>query len=190
MSPRWGARSAVLPGAVGIDRKTFRDLDNLIRDLEYNQRAFKQGENLLVRMLAMTQKGIAQQKSRGMVDPSGVAGRPWGIPVRRISQAYYKGWKERKIGHASWMTYNDSREAFFIEFAINPRVTGAVRRPILKMSAVATLRFVQRTKLIERFAASTIGATRNQRGQYRSFQARMSGSLLLGVIGPEGNLPG
>ena len=188
--PRWGARSGVVPGAVGIDRKTFQDVDNIIRDLEYNQKAFKQGENLLIHMLAETQKGYAQMKSRGMVDPSGVAGRPWGIPVRRISQAYYKGWKVRRIGPASWMTYNDSREAFFIEFAINPRVTGAVRRPILKMSAVATLRFVQRTKLIERFAKSTIGATRNQRGQYRSFQARMSGSSLLGVIGPEGSLPG
>lgn len=213
--PRWGSRSAALPGAVGIDRQTFRDLDNLVEDLKYNQRAFQQGENILIRMLAETQKGIAQRKSAGPVGTmsstgtssshvggtrSGIlgtktgttlpGGRPFGIPVRRITGEYYRGWKVRKIAPAMWMTYNDSREAFFIEFGINPRVTGAVRRPILKMSAIATLRFIQRTKLIERFAKTTIGATRNQRGQYRSFQARMSGSTLLGVIGPEGNLPG
>jgi len=188
--PRWGARSAVLPGGMGINRRTFIELDNLIRDLEYNRKAFRQGENILIHMLAKAHQGIAQRKSAGMVSPSGEAGRPWGIPVRRITGAYYRGWKVRRLGHAMWMTYNDSREAYFIEFAINPRATGAVRRPILKMSAVATLRFVQRTRLIERFTKSTIGATRNERGQYRSFMARMQGSSLLGVAGPQGTLPG
>jgi len=188
--PRWGARSGVIPGAFGIDRRTFDDIDRIVRDLDQNLKAFHQGENLLIHLLAKTQQGVAQAKSRGMVDPSGQAGKAWGIPVRRISEDYYKGWKIKKIAHGIWMTYNDSREAFFIEFAINPRATGAVRRPILKMSAVATLRFIQRTRLVERFTASTIGATRNQKGQYRSFGARMSGSQLLGVVGPEGRLPG
>lgn len=188
--PRWGSRSASVPGAVGLDRKTFIDLDNLIRDLEYNKKAFARGENILIHMLAKAHQGLAQQKSRGMVDPTGKAGRPFGIPVRRIKSAYYQGWRVRRIGKAAWMMYNDAREAYFIEFGINPRATGAVRRPILKMSAIATLRFVQRTRVIDRFAKSTIGGTRNQRGQYRSFSARMEGSQLLGVIGPEGSLPG
>lgn len=186
-------------------RAHFQDVDGLMEDLRMNQRMFARGENLLVRMLAMTHMSLAQQKSRGPVMPglrqhgpsrsgTGVmaypGGRPWGIPVRRITGAYYAGWKMKRIGPSMYMVYNDSREAFFIEFGINPRATGAVRRPILKMTAIGTLRFIQRTRLIERFAKTTIGSTRNTKGQYQSFMARMSGSNMLGVIGPQGKLPG
>jgi hypothetical protein len=192
-----------------ITRAHFRDVDGLVEDLRFNQRMFARGENLLVRMLAMTHVSLAQQKSRGPVvqgqrrynaprgkahifgTKSGFQGpKPWGIPVRRITGAYYEGWKMKRIGPSQYMVFNDSREAYFIEFGINPRATGAVRRPIMKMTAIGTMRFIQRTHLIERFAEATIGGTRNKKGQYQSFMARMQGSNMLGVIGPKGKLPG
>jgi hypothetical protein len=181
---------AQLRAPIGISRGMIHDMDGLMEDLRFNQKQFRTAEDLLVRMLAMLHKGLAEQKSRGMVTPTGVGGAAWGIPVRRISGAYYEGWKVRRIGPSMWMTYNDSREAFFIEFGINPRSSNAVRRPILKMSSIATLRYIQRTRLIEKFAKATIGSTRNTRGQYRSFMSRMAGSSLLGVVGPSGSLPG
>lgn len=210
------------PVGMKFTRAHFQDVDGLMEDLRMNQRMFAKGENLLVRMLAMTHMALAQQKSRGPMMPGArrmaspgartvtglISGRQYhetarqvaaaqypgsrafGIPVRRITGAYYAGWKVRRIGPSMYMTYNDSREAYFIEFGINPRATGAVRRPILKMTAIGTLRFIQSTRLIERFTEATIGSKRSKRGQYQSFLARMAGSNMLGVIGPKGKLPG
>lgn len=188
--PRWPARSSSIPGAFQVNRKLFNELDDHIRSLQTGSRQHDDAMDLLTRLLAMTHKGFAQAKSRGAVSPSGSAGRPWVIPVRRITQDYYRGWIVRRIGRGAYLVTNLSREAVFIEFGINPRVPeDAVRRPIMKMSAVATLRFVQRTQISQRFAQGTFGSLRSNKGQFRSFAARMAGSSVLGVVGPQGRLP-
>lgn len=184
-----GSGTSRMRNAGALSPLIFEDVDELLSNLRYMSKQWRQAENLLIRMMAAAHKGLAEQKSRGMVVQDYRQGRPWGIPVRRISEDYYRGWKIRKVAPGMWMTYNDAREAYFIEFGINPKATMTVRRPILRMSAIATLRFLQRTRMLERFTGATIGARRNQRGQYRSFMARMMGSALIGVTGPTGHLP-
>lgn len=79
----------------------------------------------------------------------------WKIPVRRITGAYLAGWKVRHIGVGIWETYNDSREAYFIEFGINHRGTGLtstgglvrIRRPVLKLSVMQAVAFARGTKM-------------------------------------------
>jgi hypothetical protein len=84
----------------------------------------------------------------------------WKIPVRRITENYYNGWKVKRIAPSLWALINDSREAFFIEFGIHPsgmRVEGKggkyylkgsrrVRRPIRKLSLKRTLAFVDQSR--------------------------------------------
>jgi hypothetical protein len=75
----------------------------------------------------------------------------WKLPVRRISNAYYLGWKVRSLGYAHWQLYNDSREAYYIEFGINWRGAGRrVRRPVRKMSLRRTLDFMRTTQAFHR----------------------------------------
>ncbi len=78
----------------------------------------------------------------------------WTIPVRRITQDYYHGWKHKKLGNARYMVYNASREAYFIEFGINHQATGLVgsngvrvrvRRPVMKLAVIKALNFARAT---------------------------------------------
>jgi hypothetical protein len=190
---RWG-RPATIPGAFGITRQMFNDLDNLIRGFQDFPEAHNRATDTLVHLLAMTQKGFAQKMSRGVVTPNGQAGMPFTIPVRRLTMGYYHGWFVKRLGHAQWYLGNNSREAMPIEFGVNPRaLADAVPRPILKNSAIETLRFVARTRINERFAADILGPLRNPRGQYRSFDQRIRPFLLnlAGRMpaGPQGRLP-
>lgn len=68
----------------------------------------------------------------------------WKIPVRRITGRYYLGWKVRKLKPAVWQLYNDSREAYFIEFGIHTSLR-RVRRPIRKLSLRKTMDFMMAT---------------------------------------------
>src|SRR5687768_1276522 len=146
-SGRWGKRAAVIPGAYGISRQTFNELDRAIDAMKQIPRNFDRGMNVLVHLLAMSHKGVAQRMSRGTVSPTGQAGMPWAIPVRRISRDYYEGWYVKKIGPQMWAMGNDSREAMPIEFGINPFAPDAVPRPILKTSGIETIRFISRTRV-------------------------------------------
>lgn len=81
----------------------------------------------------------------------------WRIPVRRISQVYFYAWFAHRLNRGHWETANFSREAFFIEFGINHDRLGAtglkdsagnrvrIRRPIMKLSLLATLRYIEGT---------------------------------------------
>lgn len=120
--------------------------------------------NVLTSLLARTNQAFAQEMSRGPLDPQ--ERKPdaaWKIPVRRISSAYYRGWKVRRLAPAVWMLYNDSREAYYIEYGINHVGRGTtvtykngrtyiksgarVRRPIRKMSLIKTLNFVDHSRV-------------------------------------------
>jgi hypothetical protein len=101
--------------------------------------------------------GYAQQRSRGFLDAREQNPQfAWKIPVRRISGAYLLGWKVEHAGMGHWRTYNDSREAYYIEFGINHEGTGVtgpqgtrvrIRRPIMKLSVMDTLAFVRETEM-------------------------------------------
>lgn len=116
----------------------------------------------LVFHMALLNQGEARKMSFGPLDPRMEnPAAAWKIPVRRISSRYYVGWKVMRIGPAAWRLYNDSKEAYFIEFGIhqwgatgsggapggNPR---RVRRPIRKLSLLKTMEFMQKTAVYHR----------------------------------------
>jgi hypothetical protein len=139
-----------MPGYFRIEQETFVELDNLIRGLEMAGKNIKPAMNMLCQVLAYTGLAQAQKRSRGFVDPNQTAPQQaWKIPVRRITSAYYHGWKVRRITYGVWQVYNDSREAYYIEYGIH--TSGRrVRRPIAKLSLLATLRFAD--PILHRFS--------------------------------------
>jgi hypothetical protein len=186
MPPRWPQRTSIIPQAFAISPSTFREVDDLLSALKMGTRQWFQVDDVAVQLLAKTVQGFAQKYYRG---PTGGAGRPWTIPVRRLTGRTYRGWQVRKVTMGAWEVFNEERGAYMVEYGI-ARYGGGVRRPILKMSSIATIRFVQRTKFGERMMAGTWGNLRNNKGQFQSFAASMRGSSLLGVVGPTGRLPG
>src|SRR5687767_3334467 len=144
---RWGSRTSVLPGAVGITTNMFDVVEEFLQDFRHSISAFRYGEQALVMLLAKTSQGYAQQMSRGPVDPR--EQRPsaaWRIPVRRITSRYYQGWKVRRIAPNIWEMYNDAREAYFIEYGISPSPR-RIRRPIRKLAYIKTVKFVASSKV-------------------------------------------
>lgn len=191
MPPSWPSRSSVIPRAVGIGRSDFSDVDELIRSLRRGTREFDSAMNLAAQMLAKANQGIVQGYMRGPttrpVDARRIASS-FSIPVRRVTGKTYQGWRVRRIRQGMWELFNEERGAWAVEFGVVAGGHGR-RRPVLKMSAVATLRFVQRTRFGNRIYHGTFGNLRNNKGQFRSFAARMQGSSVLGVAGPLGRLP-
>lgn len=144
-------------GALTLDGSTFEAIENYIQWSRRVPKKFPGAMNHLVRMMAMVHIGFAQQYSLGPMDArQQTPALAWKIPVRRISGRYFFGWKVRRVGLGVWQAYNDSREAFFIEFGIhrNP-ATGRVasrriRRPINKLAMQRTLRFLATTAVANR----------------------------------------
>jgi len=95
-----------------------------------------------VQLLARTNRAFSQELSRGPVDPQqNNPNAAWKIPVRRISSRYYQGWKLQRVARGVWRVYNDSREAYYIEYGIHtsPR---RVPRPIRRRALLKTLHFI------------------------------------------------
>lgn len=135
-------------GMVSVD--DLNTIEDYIRDLGHVSRNLRFGEALIARVLSHVQLGFAQSLSGGPVDPQQTnPGAAWKIPVRRISEDYYRGWKVKRVAPGWWQVYNNSREAYFIEFGINPRasVGTPVRRPIRKISLIRTLRFADQSRI-------------------------------------------
>ena len=192
MSPTWSKRSGSIPGAVGLSTETFREIDELISALRTGSREWGAAMDLGAQALAMASKGIVQSYYRGVVIRPQDARRvpsTFAIPVRRVTQATYKGWRTRRIAPGVWELFNEERGAYMVEKGIYRGGNGGRRRPVLKMSAVATLRFVQRSRFGNRIMAETFGNLRTNKGHFRSFSARMAGSNILGIAGPVGYLP-
>lgn len=167
-----------------ISHETYDDIDDWIRAAQETGRSIRYGMNALAMIMAYTNQAFAKELSAGPVDPkmhgrmetghrwishpNGMVQRQpiythtaWKIPVRRITERYYYGWKVRRLAPGLWMLFNDSREAYFIEFGIHPtgtlRATDKghtfvvrVRRPIRKLSLKKTLKFVDSTRVAHR----------------------------------------
>lgn len=186
------------PGAFTFSRKTFESIENAIADNQASVAKMNAGIDLLVRGVILVVKGGAEARSRGPVAPRkrSVPALAYKIPVQRITGAYYAGWTQRRLGMGHWVVYNDTLEAYLIEYGIFQRV----RRPILKMAVLGMLKFLQSTSTIERFMDYVIAPKRNDRGQFQSFQSRMAGTETVAqgagatmggyLAGPEGTLPG
>jgi hypothetical protein len=157
--------------------ETFRGIEAAIQWAEVEvPRQLRYKMNELCFHMAILNQGFARKMSYGPSDPSGGATEfheltghkisglggfskqgptyksspaAWQIPVRRITGRYYLGWKVRSIGVATWQLYNDSREAYYIEFGIHTSLR-RVRRPIRKLSLMQTMNFMMRTEAYHR----------------------------------------
>jgi hypothetical protein len=158
-------------------------------DIQSSKEKVAMGLDLIVRSMVLVMKGLAQEKAGGPVAPRhrSVAALAYRIPVQRITGAYYAGWTQRRVGPAHWILYNETVEAYFIETGMFMRI----RRPILKMSLIGMLRFIQTTRTGEHFLEWVLAPRRNAKGQFQSFATRMKGTETLGSLaGPTGSLPG
>jgi hypothetical protein len=185
-----------VPGAYGITRKSYEELDELISSLRMGTRQFDKAMNVATRLMAHTTQGFALRYMSGPDAPSrgGSTYQPstWSIPVRRITGRTRAGWRVRRISHGAWEVFNEERGARMVEFGIVAG-GGGTKRPILKMSGVATLRFIQRTRFAQRMMADTFGDLRNNKGQFRKFEDRIRPFELMmagrRVVGPQGRIP-
>lgn len=164
-----------LPGAFGINRQHFEEVEQLIRSLRQGSKEWMSAMDLSTELLAHTTQGFALRYYRGAQYPGGAA---FTIPVRRITGRTGSGWRVKKLGMGRWEVFNEERGAWMVEHGIVAG-GGGTRRPILRMSGVATLRFIQRTRFGNRIMAETFGSLRDNKGRFRSFTARMRGSSLL-----------
>jgi hypothetical protein len=166
------------------DAETFNGLEEAIRWAENEvPRNLYTYMNDLVFHMALVNQGEARKMSFGPSDPGGHnSSLAWKLPVRRISQNYYLGWKVRQLRPGVWQLYNDSREAYFIEFGINwMGGNRRVRRPIRKMSLRRTMEIMMTTKAFHRiwvdiYANPKYGRHRG-RGFYQIVQSPGMGSF-------------
>jgi hypothetical protein len=154
-----GSRGALLEPT----QETLNGIEELLRwsQVEVPQR-FPYYMHLLVQQMALVNQGYARKMSFGPHDPTGKdTSLAWRTPaegIRRISSRYYLGWKVKQMGMQWWRLYNDSREAYFIEFGISEVGWGAaryvparrIRRPVRKMSLRKTLEYMMRTHAYHR----------------------------------------
>jgi hypothetical protein len=156
-------------GMLGISTDTFNAIEEYIRWAEGVPREFPRAMDILIRFMAYTNQGLAQKMSAGPHDPN--QGNPqlaWKLPVRRISEKYYLGWKVRRLGMGVWQLYNDSREAYYIEFGIHTS-NRRVRRPIRKLSLRRTLDAMMRTQAYHRVWCEIYANPRKGKPKSRNF---------------------
>jgi hypothetical protein len=184
-----------IPGAFGITRQSFEDVDTLIRSLKIGTKEFNSAMDLAAQLLAGTSKAIVQGYYAGPRAQSRAQGyiySTFGFPIRQVTGKTYAGWRMRRVAPGVWEVFNEERGAYMVEYGIVRGGGGVARRP-LKRSAVGTLRFIQRTRFGQRIMADTFGSLRNNKGQFRSFQNRVRPFELrsagIVVSGPTGGLP-
>jgi hypothetical protein len=145
-----------------ISPETFDMIDDWIRAAKASGRSIQYGMNALAMTMAYTNQAFAMRMSAGPVDPR-MQNRSaaWKLPVRRITSRYYKGWKVKRLAPGVWMMYNDSREAYFVEYGIHPTGTlratekghvyvVRVRRPVRKLSLKKTLAMTNASRVGDR----------------------------------------
>jgi hypothetical protein len=116
----------------------------------------------LAHHMALMDQGFSRKMSFGPYDPSGRKMElAWRTPeqgIRRISQAYYLGWKLKKLRPGHYRVYNNTKEAYFIEFGISQVGFGEnrhvprrrIRRPVRKLALIKTMRFMMTTQAYHR----------------------------------------
>jgi hypothetical protein len=186
-------------GVLEISTDTINAIEDYIRWAESVPNRLPGAMNLLARMMALVNQGIAQEMSYGAYDPQNRnPSQAWRIPVRRISQRYFYGWKVKPLRGGAWMLYNDSREAYFIEFGIHRSgTTGEVsprriRRPIRKLSLRRTLEAMMRTKAYHRVWAEIFVDRHHKlsRGFTQTVQSPAGGHSMFSPFGESAMSPG
>ena len=174
---KW-ARGTTMPGQFAISRRTFENLENWIRDNEASIQKVRYGTDVLVRLCVLVVKAEAQKRTMGPVAPNRRSNPAlaYRIPVQRITGRYFAGWTVRRVRWGAWVVYNEERAAYMVEFGIGQRV----RRPVLKMSVIGMLKFLQTTRTADRFAEYIMAPRRSPNGQFRSFEQRV-GSAIVGM---------
>jgi hypothetical protein len=138
--------------------------------------------NELVYMMALVNQKEARKMSFGPSDRREQnPALAWKIPVRRITERYYLGWKVKFVRPGVWQLYNDSREGYFIEFGINHLGEGRrVRRPIRKLSLRRTMNYMMTTHAFDRIWVQIFADPRkhnNSRGFTQMVQSPAMGSF-------------
>lgn len=147
------------PGSFfGFDPRSLDEIADLVRWAESDvPRLVPKLMNKLVMYMSLYHQGEARKMSFGPYDPNqrnpSLAWRTPQEGIRRISENYYLGWKVKSEGPGIWRIYNDSREAYFIEFGISMVGWGAnrhvpqgrIRRPVNKLSGRRTIEWALKT---------------------------------------------
>lgn len=177
---------------ISIDRDSINGLENAIRwaQVEVPQQA-RRHLNRLVQTMALVNQSYARKMSFGPLDPYRRRDQDaWRTPsqgIRRISQNYYFGWKVRGIAPGVWQLYNDSREAYFIEFGIHTS-NRRIRRPVRKLSQLRTLRYMMTTHAYHRvwsdiYLSPRRGRNRGRGGFTQTIQSPAKGSFAGRLLG-------
>lgn len=158
-----------------IGRKTFDSIEKFIKDNEYSIQKVNMGMDVLVRYVVLVVKAGVQQRSMGPIAPRrrSQPGLAYRIPVQRITGRYFAGWHTRRLSNAVWLLYNDSYESYLIETGMFQRV----RRPILKMSILGMLKFMQHSRTGDRFVDWIIAPRRDSAGKFVAFNRRVTTSF-------------
>lgn len=172
---------------VEISTDTINGIEEYVRWAESVPPRLPRAMDILTRFMSLTNLGIAQEMSYGASDPQQRnPSQAWRIPVRRISQRYFYGWQVKRVSLGVWMLYNDSREAFYIEYGIhrNPATGGVAsrrqRRPVRKLSLRRTLEAMMRTQAYHRVWAEIYVDKRRKfsRGFTQTVQSAPQGSFM------------
>lgn len=159
-APRVSQMSYANPGTRGflsLSPESFKALEDLAAYAENVARhKMPLADNYIAMYCAALSGSYAQKYSAGMHRHPDDTTRSWRMPVPRVTEQYFRGWKVQKIRNGVWMLTNESREAYFIEYGIhrNPH-TGEVsprriRRPIFKLSLLRTIEHLQTTAIAHR----------------------------------------
>lgn len=137
-------------GLANVSTSTLNELEDWMNNLSHSIEALRYGMGALTMILARVNHAQSLERSRGIYDPYRQRNQyAWKIPVRMISTRYFRGWKIKRLAPGIWMVYNDSREAYFIEFGIHIG-SNRVRRPVRKLSLIWTLRWAERSRIYHR----------------------------------------
>lgn len=156
-------RGRTARGVVEITPRTISGIEAYIRwcEIEVPGQVPRMMDQL-VHYMALVNQGDARKMAFGPYDPTGKNTEDaWRTPsqgIRRISQAYYLGWKIKKRGMGHYVVYNETREAYFIEFGISTAGFGGgrhvparrIRRPVRKLSVLKTMQFMATTSAYHR----------------------------------------
>jgi len=173
-----------------ITPQTINGIEAYIRWAEYEvPQNLPRYLDRLAHFMALYNQGVARKMSFGPLDPDGKRTElAWRTPeqgIRRISQAYYLGWRVKKLKHGHYRLYNASKEAYFIEFGISEVGFGEnrhvpkrrIRRPVRKLSLIKTMRFMMTTKAYHRIWTDIFRARHTYGGFTQKVQSPAGGHM-------------
>jgi len=143
----------------------------------------------LAHFMALTNQGYSRKMAFGPLDPDGRRTElAWRTPeqgIRRISQAYYLGWRLRKRGMGWYSVFNNSKEAYFIEYGISEVGFGEnrhvpkrrIRRPVRKLALLKTVRFMAQTNAYHRVWVDIFKSNRAYGGFTQKVQSPGGGHM-------------